>query len=291
MKGVIIANPRAGGGRAYRVLCRHVSRRRYPGWDMDLISTNYPGQAGEIALELAANPPDFLAVCGGDGTLNEIASAIPSPPYPVAILPGGTANVLARELHVPMDPVRALGIAIKRSIRSVDLGALGPGDRRRFLFVAGIGFDAYVAARVNASLKDAVGIGAYVLAGLRCIRTYPFKEFRVTADNRSFSATSCIVANARLYGGGLVFCPEADMQDGLVDVLIFESRSRLGLIRLFFHAWIGKPQRSATVHRLQCRRLSISGPGDIPIQVDGESAGTLPVDIGLLPRTFPLCAP
>lgn len=291
MKTVIIANPKAGGGRAYKAIHRYVTRWSRPDWDLEILTTEKPGQAGEMALALLKEPPDLLAVCGGDGTVNEVASAISSPPFPIAVLPAGTANVIARELGLPLNPVRALEIGLKRAVRKVDLGELGPGIRRRFVFVTGIGFDAYVVDKVNPSLKDVLGMGAYALAILRCLRTYPFREFEVAAGEKKFRATSCIVANARSYGGGLLFCPGADMRDGLLDILILEQSSRIRLARFLFHAWLGRPERYPWIHRIQCRNVSVSGPEDILIQTDGEPAGTLPVEISLIPETFPLVGP
>ncbi len=291
MKCAIIVNPKAGGGNAYRSISRYVDRWSHPEWDVELLETSEPNQAGKIALELIENPPDLLAVCGGDGTLNEVATAMPAPPFPVAVLPGGTANVVAKELKMPGDTVQALKIALNCSSRKVDLGDLDFGRRRRFVFVAGIGFDAYVAAGVPSRLKKALGISAYVLAGLRCLYRYPFDTFQVIADGREMDATTCIVSNARRYGGGLIFCPEADMQDGLLDVLIIDQRDKFQIARFFFSVWLGRTENLPWIHRLQARTVSVTGPEDIPIQVDGELAGTLPVDITLLPSTFPLVVP
>jgi diacylglycerol kinase (ATP) len=289
MKAVIVANPKAGGGRAFRDIRRHIEQWNDPDWDVDILTTKHPGHAGRLALNLLEAPPDLLAVCGGDGTVHEVASCLPAPPFPIAVLPAGTANVIARELKLPLNPVRALKIGLKRTVQRVDLGELGP--QRRFVFVAGIGFDAYVAANVDASLKDRLGMCAYALAILRCLRTYTFSEFQVAVNERTFRATSCLVANAKSYGGGLLFCPRADMQDGLLDVLVLEGHSRMKLARFLFHAWMGHPERHAWIHRLQSRRVSITGSEDIMIQADGELAGTLPVDIRLLPSTFPLVVP
>jgi diacylglycerol kinase (ATP) len=93
---VIIANPVAGGGRPYRVLARHLKVRAHAGCDIRMVATRCTGHAGELAHELLEDPPDLLAVCGGDGTLNEVVSRVPDPPFPVALIPAGTANVLAR---------------------------------------------------------------------------------------------------------------------------------------------------------------------------------------------------
>lgn len=289
MKAVIIANPKAGGGGAFRAVTRHVERWENPEWDVDILATTHPGHAGRLALKLLDSPPDLLAVCGGDGTVHEVASCLPAPPFPISVLPAGTANVIARELKLPLDPVRALKIGMKRTVRKVDLGEMGP--QRRFVFVAGIGFDAYVVANVDSSLKNRVGMGAYALAILRCLRTYPFKEFHVNVNESTFKATSCVVANAKSYGGGLLFCPNADMQDGLLDVLVLEGHSRIRLARFLFYAWLGHPERHEWIHRLQSRSVSVTGSGDIMVQADGEPAGTLPVDIRILSSTFPLVVP
>ena len=141
MNLTIIANPIAGRGRAYQSLQRYVRQWPHPDWQCELLPTRRPNHAGMLARELLAHPPDLLAVCGGDGTMNEIATAVPEPPFPVALLPAGTANVLARELGLPLNPVRALKIALNGNARKIDLGLLGPGLRRRFLFVAGIKTD------------------------------------------------------------------------------------------------------------------------------------------------------
>ncbi len=202
----IIANPIAGRGRAYKSLQRYVRQWPHPDWQFELLTTRGPNHAGILARELLAHPPDLLAVCGGDGTMNEIATAVPEPPFPVALLPAGTANVLARELGLPLNPVRALKIALKGNARSIDLGMLGPGLRRRFLFVAGIGFDAYVVSQVRPALKSKLGIVAYAIAILECLQKYSFPSSRLEG-HRTFMATSCLACNSKRYGGGLLFCP------------------------------------------------------------------------------------
>jgi diacylglycerol kinase (ATP) len=291
MKLSIIANPIAGGGRAYRAIQRNVAQRAYPGWEIEILSTLGPNHAGLLAQQLLDRPPDLLAVCGGDGTVNEIASAVPDPPFPVAILPAGTANVLARELCLPLNPVRALQIGLKRNVRRVDLGVLNSETKRRFLFVAGIGFDAYAAAWVPPGLKKKLGIAAYAIAILDCLRTYPFPEFQVSVDSCSSAATSCLVCNSRRYGGGLLFCPDADMSDGVLDILILQTRSRSAIAYFLLQAWFQKPIAREWIRRLRGRNLKIDGPAGVLIQVDGEPIGHLPADISLAPTRFPLIAP
>ncbi len=291
MRLSIIANPAAGGGRAYPSIQGHVRRWSHREWEVEILTTHSRDHAGLLARQLLQNPPDLLAIAGGDGTVNEVATHVPDPPFPVAILPSGTANVLARELGLPLDPIRALEIALKRSIRRVDLGKLGPGPRRRFLFVAGIGFDAYVASAVRPGAKAVLGMAAYAAAIVRCLRSYRFPEFQVACGKNTFTATSCLASNARSYGGGLLFSPNADMSDGLLDILVLEGRRRLELARFLFQAWRGNAECGGWIHRLRAPALRIEGPADVLIQADGELSGNLPLDIRLEPLIFPLVVP
>lgn len=287
----IIANPVAGGGRPYRKIRQYVDRWDHPNWTVELLPTQHANHAGVLAQRLMECSPDLLAVCGGDGTINEVATSLPNPPFPIAILPGGTANVLARELGLPLDPVRALKVALNENILRVDLGELEGENRRRFTFVAGIGFDAYAVYKARPSLKARIGMAAYAVAIIECLQNYTFPEFCVTMNGQSLTATSCLVCNAKSYGGGMVFCPDADMTDGLLDVLIIEGVHRAGLARFLFSAWCGIPEKPSWVHRVRTKELSIEGPSSVMVETDGELVGTLPVRMYLSPNLFPLVVP
>ncbi|HSW39064.1 MAG TPA: diacylglycerol kinase family protein [Acidobacteriota bacterium] len=291
MRLSIIVNPVAGGGRALKKIRHYIRHWTHPDWKVELMLTSRSNHAGELAAGLLDRPPDLLAVCGGDGTFNEVASGLSDPPFPLAILPGGTANVLARELGIPLDPVKALLIALRGKVRQVDLGEFGRESARKFILFTGIGFDAAAVCRVNPSLKDRLGMGAYVFAIIKCLHSYPFPEFSVTAGSKRFIATSCLACNARSYGGGLLFCPDADMEDGLLDVLVVEGIHRLGLASLLFHAWLGRAKNPEWVHRFRAKEIIIEGERSIPAQIDGEFLGVLPSRIGFAGNRFPLIVP
>ncbi len=291
MKLSIIANPVAGSGRACRSIQRYVRHWKHPGWEVEILTTQKSNHAGLLARELLREPPDLLAICGGDGTINEVATHVPEPPFPIAIIPSGTANVIARELGLPLNPIKALQIALKRSVRRVDLGKLGPGPRRRFVFVAGIGFDAYVASNVRPGPKAKLGLAAYAAEAILCLKSYSFPEFQVSAAGRTYTATSCIASNAETYGGGLLFSPGADMSDGTLDILVLEGRHRLELAWFLFQAWRRKPEVGGWIHRLRASSLALEGPANVPVQADGEPAGGLPLAIGLSASIFPLVVP
>ena len=291
MKLAIIANPVAGRGRPYRKVTHWARHWPHAEWEVEILPTRGPEHAGEIALELLSRPPDLLAVCGGDGTIHEVASRVPNPPFTVALLPAGTSNVLARELGLPLDPSQALDIALAGIVRRVDLGVLRARTEQRFLLMTGVGLDAYVAAKVRPRFKNAVGIASYYLAAAQCLLSYPFAQFQVVTDRASVSATSCVVANAKGYGGDLVLTPGADMSDGILDILTLQTRSRLDYLKFLFSAWRGCPRRYPWVGSQRARAVKIEGPRGLWVQADGELVGTLPLDISLSPSVFPLVFP
>ncbi len=288
MKIAIIANPVAGRGRAYKIIHRLVQQWPYPDWECEFLPTRCPEHAGVLALEQLANPPDLLAVCGGDGTLHEVVSRVPDPPFPVALLPAGTANVLARDLGLPFDPARALEVALNRTVRRVDLGSLNARAKHSFLLMAGIGFDAYVASRVRPGIKARLGMFAYVISTLHALATYAFPEFQVSAGGEQVSATSCLVANAKGYGGGLVFTPTADMEDGLFDILVLQGRPRLAYAHFLWNAWRGRPKVYPWIKPIRASTVRVTGPRGLWVQADGELIGTLPLEIQVHPKVFPL---
>jgi len=287
----IIANPRSGRGRAFRRIQEYVRTWPHSDWAVEVLVTRAPGHAAGLARGLASQPPDLLAVCGGDGTINEVANGISDPPFPVAILPAGTANVLARDIGIPLDPLEAIKVALGGSIRRVDLCFLQGTAARCFLLMAGAGFDAYVVGRTSSALKDRLGIAAFYQSTLQCLATYSFPEFTLTAEDVSIRATTCVVANSRGYGGGLVLTPGADMTDGLLDVVAVQGRSRVNLALFALTALRGKPRSYPWVRYLKARSLRIDGPAEVMVQVDGELIGTLPADVRLVERSFPLVVP
>lgn len=290
MRLSIIANPISGGGRAFKRIKRLVKAWPYAGWEVELYPTRCAEHAGVLARELLDRPPDLLAVCGGDGTLSDVASSVPEPPFPVALIPAGTANVLARELGLPLDPIQSLEIALKRVVKHVDLGVLQGRKLQRFLLMAGIGFDAYVVSRIRPK-KRRLGLAAYYLATVRALLSYHFPEFRVVAQEEVLAATSCLVANARNYGGGLVFTPSADMRDGILDVLILQGKPRISHFRLLLSAWRGKPRIDSCIQYRRLKSLRIEGPRGVWVQADGELVGTLPLEVTLSQATYPLVVP
>ena len=288
----IIANPAAGNGRPFRKIHDYARGGKISGWETEILATKGPGHAGVLARELLDRHCDLLAVCGGDGTINEVVSALPaSPPFPLAILPGGTANVLCRELGLPLSPAPALDVALKRKIRRVDVGEMKARKNRRFTFAAGIGFDAWAVHKTRSAFKSKTGIAAYAAVAAGSIASYEFPEFTITANGDSYTATSCIVCNARSYGGGLTFCPDADMTDGFLDVMIIEGVRRAGLAGFLLSAWIRPGMTPAWIRRIRTKKLRADGPSTVHIETDGELVGELPAVFSISKLSLPLVVP
>ncbi len=274
----------------YARLRRLVDTWPFADWDVEVHPTRCPEHAGVLVCEMLDRPPDLLAVCGGDGTLNEVISSVPRPPFPVALIPGGTANVLAHELGLPRNPVAALEVALKRTVRQVDLGLLSGTKRRPFLLMAGIGFDAHVVLNVRPK-KRLLGMTVFYLTTVRTLLSYSFPEFQVVTADEEFAATSCVISNARTYGGGIVFTPDADMTDGLFDVLIVKGKPGISHLKFFLSAWRRKPRPFSCVQWRRVPAVKIKGPRGLWVQVDGELFGSLPVEANLLPASYPLVVP
>ncbi len=287
----IIANPISGGGRAFKKLKQHIKVWPYTDWEVELHATKCAEHAGVLARAMLERPPDLLAVCGGDGTLHEVISSVPAPPFPVAMLPSGTANVLARELELPLDPIQALELALKGVVRRVDFGSLRGRQQRHFLCMAGIGLDAYIAATVRPQLKRRIGMASYYVASARALMSYPFPEFHILLPGETLTVTWCLIANTHSYGGGVVFVPDADMNDGRFDVLYVQGKARMSICRFLFSAWRGKPRLGEIAHRRRLAALKIAGPGGLWVHADGELVGSLPQEVTLSPASFPLIVP
>jgi YegS/Rv2252/BmrU family lipid kinase len=291
MKLAIIANPISGRGRPFKKISRVVNKWPYKDWTVELHETRCPEHAGEIANELLSEPPDRLAVCGGDGTIHEVVTRVPNPPFPVALLPAGTGNVLGHELKLPLDPIKSLNIALNGEVRRVDLGILEARQSHHFLLMTGVGFDAYVVSKIRPALKMRFGIAAFYLQTLQAMLSYGFPKFEVHLQEESLVATSCIISNSHSYGGGLVLTPEADMCDGVLDILVLQEGSKVDYLRFLLSAWLGKPKQRPWVQLRRAPHVRVEGPRGPWVQADGELIGTLPLEISLSTAAFPLIFP
>ncbi|HSE78521.1 MAG TPA: diacylglycerol kinase family protein [Alphaproteobacteria bacterium] len=283
----VIFNP-AAGRRRRRRLRRVLAALERRGVVVTLRVTMAPGDAERFAGEARLEECDRLVVAGGDGTINEALNGIADPAMPLAIVPLGTANVLAHEI--------GLGLGAGAAARAIVDGtpqriALGRVDGRRFVMMAGIGFDAEVVARVDRRLKMAVGRLAYAIEVARKIVGDSPTAFELTIDGAAHRAYSAIVANGRHYGGPFVVAPEARLADPLLQVVLFKGGRRRDIVRYIVALVAGRLSRLNDVTMVLARRVEVRDPAGAPVQGDGDTLAHLPVAIDVVPQAMTIVMP
>lgn len=295
---LLILNPTAG--RRRRGLVDAVVRRvRAEGWTVDVVETTAAGDARQLAAACDATRYGVIAVAGGDGTINEVvnglaARAATAPP--LAIVPLGTANVLAHELGLgstasslaqAMMAGREVLVHPGRASAGTSATASTTGAPRCFSLMAGAGFDAKVVAGVSSDLKRRWGKGAYVWRSLIEARRYRPVRYAVEIDGASYEAASVIVTHARHYAGPYVVAPAASLGDPLLHVCLFERWGWIHALRFGAALLRGALPRTSGFRVIAGREVRISVLNDAgesrrqPVQIDGDDALTLPVSIGL----------
>ncbi|MDB5489966.1 MAG: hypothetical protein JWQ58_3681 [Reyranella sp.] len=305
---LLILNPTAG--RRRRGLVDAVVRRvRGQGWTVDVVETTAAGDARRLAEECDATRYGVIAVAGGDGTINEVvnglaARAATAPP--LAIVPLGTANVLAHELGLgstasalaqAMMAGREVLVHPGRASAGASGTASAAGAPRCFSLMAGAGFDAKVVAGVSSGLKRRWGKGAYVWRSLIEARRYRPVRYAVEIDGATFEAASVIVTHARHYAGPYVVAPAASLGDPLLHVCLFERWGWMHALRFGAALLRGALPRTTGYRVIAGREVKISVLNDAgesrrqPVQIDGDDALTLPVSIGLSTEAVRLLRP
>jgi diacylglycerol kinase (ATP) len=300
---LLIHNPNAGGGGNARRSKLDEARRilESRGIQADLEETTGPGEATEIAKRAGPDGRQLVIACGGDGTINEVVNGLAGSSnghrVPLALLPAGTANVLAKELELSWDiPVAAEQLA-RGEVRDIALGLatplLEPQKARYFLSVAGAGPDGRITYAVDLELKARMGILAYWLQGAREVFKYKFQHFRVTSEAQKFDVSLVIVGRTKHYGGPFKITTQADLFEDQFELLGLTTQSGLKYLSYLPTLWFGDLRKEEGVFfwksdRLVCEPLD----GDPTYaQVDGEPLSRLPVEFRIVPQALRLLVP
>ena len=286
---VLVHNPGSGQHRdRFHSVARMIDALRDRGVVVALQVTTAPAEATRLAAAAVAAGSELVIVHGGDGTVNEVLQALVGTATPLALWPGGTSNVLARELELPSSPELLADVIAAGRTRRVSVGRAG---ERYFLLMAGVGLDADVVRAVHAGLKRLAGEGAYWMAGLRQLTDWRPVQFQVETESGQHSATFAVVANAASYAGGLRFAPEASMDDDLLDVCLFDSTQRHRFAGYLAAALTGAHLALPGVTYVKTRRAVAHGDASRFVHVDGELLGPLPVSFECVPSALSLVVP
>lgn len=280
----IIFNPAAKGERAKRLLGE--LRERIP--DMTLMMTSGPGDALSLADRAVEEGFEILVAAGGDGTVNEVVNGIAGREVTLGVLPMGTVNVFAMELGIPGDWSRAVEVLRHGKSRRIDL-ARAAG--RWFVQLAGVGLDAQAVQETSSLAKKNWGPLSYVIAASQVIGRPP-PLLRVDTYNGKLRECSLmLIGNGRYYGGPFSFFPEAKLDDGLLDVCLFEKMSHLDVFRYLQGIIRGRHTGYADVHYFKTERLRVESDSEVPVEVDGELHTQTPISFEVVPSGLSVICP
>jgi diacylglycerol kinase (ATP) len=288
---LVIRNPASGRGRSARRWAEVAERFRSAG--AAFRETEGPGHATHLAKEAAAGG-GLVVAAGGDGTVAEVVEGLVGTSADLAVLPLGTGNDLARTLGFGTDIQAATTAALAGEPWTVDVYRWECGVRAGHgINVAGCGFDAVVAQRINHGYRWLRGTQAYVAAVLESLVRYQPARVRLAVDGVEVDTTAMLVAvaNAQSYGGGMRVAPAARLDDGLLDVVIVEGLSKVAFLRAFPQVFRGAHVDHPRVRVLRGRVVEVDADPGLPILADGELVGGSPARFEVVPRALRVMRP
>jgi len=297
---VVAINPNASFGRARDAGTRAVELLRAAGHDVrPLVAPTGAILAERVREEVEAGT-DALVVVGGDGMVHLAVGILAETPTPLAIIPTGTGNDLAKALGLPEHSVDAavggLLLALDDDPIVLDTGiatwhAEAECESRRFVGAVSCGFDAIVNERANA-MRHPKGQSRYTLAILRELLALRPIPYRIEHDGGILELDGALVsvANNRSLGGGMLITPDASMTDGLLDLFVVRALSRTAFLRLYPRVYRGEHVTDPHVQIIRTTRARVLAPGIVGY-ADGERLGPLPVEVAVVPASLRCYAP
>ena len=289
-RALVIANPISGRGLALRAANELRLGLEQHGVPTSLYQTS--GRRDAFArLRTLDRSTELVVAAGGDGTVREVFDGLVDPEVHVGVLPFGTANVLAEEFELPRDVHHALEILLKKRVQHLDVAYAN--GQLSFLAV-GVGIDAVVVREVDRARKGPISKLSYLRALARVTGSYRPPALRVTVDGNELAGEHgfVLVGNLQRYGGMFHLAPDARADDGWLEVYLFPTGTRMELARAFLRGLLGHlPGAGVTVQRGRHVAIRSAGTEEVPVQVDGDPAGTTPVEVELGPNRYRLVVP
>lgn len=284
---LLLVNPSAGRGRAQRLQPHAAEALRREGFAVSTVVTAGLGEATERARR--AVPGSVIAALGGDGFLGAVAAGSLQSGAILLPLAGGRGNDTVRRLGLPLDPVRTVRGMGRYEIVQIDVGLV---DGRPFLGVANVGFDA-VANEYGNAARFNLGPLVYLYGGLKAFRGWRDVTFTLSIDGqeRVFPGWFIAVGNTGQYGGGLRICPEAEIDDGLLDVVSLGRSSIANVAVTFLRSYRGRHLGRPGIVFVRGASVSIAADRPLTVYADGEVAGPLPATVTIAPRALKVLMP
>lgn len=286
----VVLNPIAGGHRA-PACWRQIEPSARVAWpNLEVSLTEGPGHATVLTREAVSAGASRVVVVGGDGTIQEAVAGLVHTGVPLAVIPAGTGNDFSRTHLIPRNLAQAMVVASGRHTRKADVGLV---NGRPYVNVAGVGFDAEVAAWTKYRTRWLRGPWLYVAGVLSQLLLFRPQRMTFTLDGVPQTQKCLLIAvgNGRYYGGGMMVCPSAEPDDGMLEVVVGGDLSKgetLALLaKVFSGQHIGRPK----VNRSAAQLVTIEGPAHLAVHADGEPVGTLPAEFSVLRSAIEVAVP
>ena len=301
---LVVVNPASAGGHTMHRWDHGARMLRALGVDFDVHVTTAPGSATATVRAALREGARRIVAVGGDGTLNEVVNGFfdelgaPLGAHAaLCVVPSGSGGDFARTAHIPRSPARALRVLLSQHTRPIDAGRIDfdDGSRRFFVNVADCGVGGEVVARVNRSRVKGGGkrgSAVFLYQSLATLLRYSGLDVRVIVDGRHIERTvrSVVVANGRYFGGGMRIAPDAELDDGVFDVVIVEAAGRLRTIAGVPSLYRGTHVHRAEVEVCRARQVRLEHAGTpLLFDVEGEQVGQTGATITCLPGAIRLC--
>lgn len=295
-RALVITNP-AAARTAPGVVSTIMETLRAGGWQVELAATGGPGDARRLADEAVAQAVDTVVVFGGDGTTMQAAASLVGTRVMLGLIPGGTGNLLAGNLRIPSNPVKAAATLLTSRPRRLDLGRMERPDGVHYFAVAcGAGYDARVMAETPAEQKRKWGMGAYVATTLRLIGDLRNADYLITVDGKEYDAHAAMVLVANC--GEVIpryvkLGPGISPEDGLLDVVVMRADSFSQGVRAVWHLLRSSRAGAggAFVGFARGREIRLEATPSQPAQLDGEPGGMTPFTATIVPAAIEVLAP
>ncbi len=288
-RAVLLYNPVAGRRDASRRLGTVIAALATAGLEIEPRPTGGPGGATRLAREAAAAGAEAVIAFGGDGTVREAAAGLVGAATALAILAGGTTNVLAHALGIPADLPAAAALCASGRAHAVDVGLCAG---QPFLMMASSGLDAFVLRQLDPRLKHHLGRSGILLQGLRELGRYGYPDLELEADGEPLSAGFAAVANIPFYGGRFSLVPGARCDDRSLDLVTFSGRGWAATAGFALALARGRHLRRSDVTVRRVERVVLRGPAGAAVQIDGDPCGAeVPVEIALSPQPLRVVCP
>jgi diacylglycerol kinase (ATP) len=288
-RGFLIYNPGAGQAQKSDAEVSEVVQE-FGKYDINITpSPTFPDVSIlDMVKGLVQQAPDVLVGWGGDGTIHEVVNGMYGTDIPVGLIPGGTANLLARELNIGHD--------IKEAVRIIGEGkttqiSLGRANKKLFLLMVGIGFDSAVIRNVDLHLKRKVGYLAFGLAAIRTAIDYKYPKITIKVNGSEKECVFAVICNAREYAAFFRLAPDADISDEYLYIVLFKDAGLGSLIRYGIYAWQSRHLELKSVESLRASRIEANGSEEVWVQADGELIGYLPMKFEIIPRALKVFSP